>query len=79
MVAKMPKGRAAIGRASQARAQMLPGLVWAFRFYADGAPEEVAVDQPIADHLDGWLWLHFDSADSDVSQFLESKFPSPAV
>jgi zinc transporter len=80
MIANMPEGRAAVANTrSQARAHMLPGLVWAFRFYADGAPEEVAVDQPIADHLDGWLWLHFDSADSDVSQFLESKIPSPAV
>ena len=81
MVAKKaPEGRAAIASArSQTRAQMLPGLVWAFRFYADGVPEELAVDQPIADHLDGWLWLHFDSAGSDVSQFLGSKLPSSAV
>jgi hypothetical protein len=27
----------------------------------------------------GWLWLHFDSAGSDVSQFLGSKLPSAAL
>ncbi len=36
-----------------------PGLVWAFRFHADGAPEELPVDRPLTEH-DGWLWLHFD-------------------
>ena len=41
--------------------QPLPGLVRAFRFGADASAEELAVDQPIAEH-DGWLWLHFNLA-----------------
>lgn len=61
MVAKKPEGRDAVtGAKSQTRGHVLPGLAWAFRFRADGSSEEMAVDQPIADHLDGWLWLHFD-------------------
>ena len=59
MVAKKSPAAAA-GAKSQVRGQVLPGLVWAFRFHADGSSEELAVDRPIADHLDGWLWLHFD-------------------
>ena len=37
-------------RKSQTRGQALPGLVLAFQFHADGSSEELAVDQPIADH-----------------------------
>jgi len=51
---------AVAGAKSQASGELLPGLVWAFRFHGDGSSEELAVDKPIVDHLDGWLWLQFD-------------------
>jgi zinc transporter len=73
MMAKEPKGRVALtGAKSDTRGQVLPGLVWAFRFHADGMPEELAVDQPIDDRLDGWLWLHFNPTDGQASQVLKS-------
>jgi zinc transporter len=54
-----------------AEAQALPGLVWAFRFHADGSSEELAVDEPIA-ALDGWLWLHFNLTDARACKYLKS-------
>ena len=53
------------------RGQTLPGLVWAFRFHADGSTEELATDRPIAVHLDGLLWLHFNLADPGATQSLD--------
>lgn len=47
----------------KAEAKHLAGLVCAFRFHADGTPDELNVDRPIADG-DGWLWLHFNLADA---------------
>jgi len=61
------------------QAQPLAGLVWVIRFYADGSSEELAVDKPIPDQ-DGWLWLHFNLADTRACQFLSSTscLPAPA-
>jgi zinc transporter len=52
----------------------LPGLVWAFRFGADGTAKEIAVDQPLEGDGDGdgWLWLHFNLADARACHFLRS-------
>ena len=80
-VEKKPKRRAAVVSASlQTRDQILPGLLWAFRFHADGVAEELAVDQPIADHRNALLWLHFNLADPSASQSLGSLsyLPKPA-
>ena len=80
-VEKKPKGRAAVASGSfQTRDQVLPGLVWAFRFHPDGVAEELAVDQPISDHRDGLLWLHFNLADASASYSLGSLsyLPEPA-
>jgi zinc transporter len=59
----------------------LPGLVWAFLFHPDGSSEELSVDRPIASHLDGWLWLHFDLPDGQAPQVPKpfSKLPRGAV
>jgi zinc transporter len=57
--------------------QILPGLVWAFRFSADGATRELAVDQPVLSH-DGWLWLHFNLADARTCDWLKSHLDLPA-
>src|SRR5665648_837389 len=82
MVAKVSAVRAAVtGARSKPRAQALPGLVWAFHFDKDGAAKELAVDQPIAEHLDGYVWLHFDLADARAARTLRSfsGLPSAAV
>jgi zinc transporter len=59
----------AMVRASVATAP-IPGLVWAFRIHADGRPEILPVDQPIAFGHDGLFWLHFNLADARALQWL---------
>ncbi len=63
------------------RAQAVPGLVWAFRIHADGAAEELNVDEPLDDRHDGWLWLHFNLADARTDAFLRSlpELPPAAI
>jgi zinc transporter len=51
---------------------VLPGLVSAFLFHANGAAIELSVDQPLPEHRDGWLWLHFDLADTRSSQSVQA-------
>jgi zinc transporter len=57
--------------------QTLPGLVWAFQFTAGGAAEEFALDQPLPDRSDGWLWLHFNLADARACRFLQGAASVP--
>lgn len=48
-------------------AQPANGIVWAYRFNADGMAETVAhdqVDAALASHGDGWMWVHLALADS---------------
>lgn len=54
------------------------GLVFAFRIHADGAPEELSVDQPLDGRPGGWLWLHFNLADTRACTFLKSLRELPA-
>jgi zinc transporter len=67
------------GKLGEAQAKPLAGLVCAFRFHADGTPEELNVDRPIADG-ESWLWLHFNLADARSCPFLSaaSALPPPA-
>jgi zinc transporter len=60
------------GAGAYTYSQALPGLVSAFRFHANGIAEELSVDQPMPDHHDGWLWLHFDLADPRTSKSVQS-------
>lgn len=60
------EGRA---RSSSATAP-IPGLVWAFRIHANGSPQALHVDEPIAFAHDGLLWLHFNLADARALQWL---------
>ena len=53
-----------------AKADFIPGLVWAFRIHADGSSEQLNVDQPIDIHGAGLLWFHFNLADIRVAQWL---------
>jgi zinc transporter len=53
----------------------IPGLVWAYRFYAstrscERLPLEATVEETEVD--DGFLWLHLNLADTRVPAFLES-------
>jgi zinc transporter len=60
---------------------LVPGLVWAFLVHPDGSAEELAVDRPLEDHHDGWLWLHLNLADTRACHWLsvESDLPTAAV
>src|SRR5262249_30219481 len=58
-----------------ARADALPGLVWAFRFHVDGAAEEVDIAHPIELRHDGWLWLHFNLSDRRAGDAVERLLP----
>jgi zinc transporter len=49
----------------------------AFRFHPDGSSEELNVDKPVVED-GGWLWLHFNVADTRACQFLGSAFELPA-
>jgi zinc transporter len=68
------------GTASHTYSQALPGLVSAFRFPTNGFGEELPVDQPMPDHNDGLLWLHFDLANPHTSSSVQSisDLPAPA-
>jgi len=68
------------GAATDARAETLPGLVAAFRFAADGSAQELTVDKPIENEVDGWLWLHFNLTDARACRFLRADptFPTAA-
>ena len=56
--------------APSSAAQIMPGLVWAFRIHADGTPESLPIDKPISLNDDGWLWLHFNLADARACELL---------
>ncbi len=55
----------------------LPGLIWAYRFDGEGAAERLAgsaVDGALA-VVDGWVWLHFNLADSRGRAWIEERAP----
>ena len=58
---------------------VLPGLVVAFRFYADGRAEELPADKPIdlSTGEGSWLWLHFNLADKRACQWIASSASLP--
>ena len=64
---------------AEAQAKPLAGLVLAVRFHPDGSSEELNVEQPVSAG-GGWLWLHFNLADTRASQFLATtpELPEPA-
>jgi zinc transporter len=67
------------GDAREAQAKPLAGLVFAYRFHPDGSSEQLNVEQPPAPD-GGWLWLHFNLADTRAGQFLSATpdLPGPA-
>jgi zinc transporter len=59
---------------------VVPGLVWAFRIHEDGTADALAVDKPIENRHDGWLWLHLNLADMRARQWLRTiELPAAAV
>ncbi|MEJ0013231.1 MAG: CorA family divalent cation transporter [Bauldia sp.] len=60
---------------------MLPGLVMALRFHADGRSVELPADQPVDLATDNgdWLWLHFNLADKRACQWIANSASVPAV
>ena len=64
---------------ADALAEGLPGLICAFRVHPDGLAEELAVDKPIAEQPDNWLWLHFNLADARACRFLKAAVSLPAA
>ena len=56
----------------------LPGLVCGFSFHPDGSAAELDVDRPISAE-GGWLWLHFNLADTRACQFLSYTLDLPAA
>ena len=57
----------------------LPGLVWAYRFDDEGVALRLAGDAVAAatGDADGWVWLHFNLADSRARSWIEETAPLP--
>jgi len=55
----------------------LHGLIWAIVADAQGATRELAPGAPLAVPDEGWLWLHFNLADSRTCGILESQLELP--
>jgi zinc transporter len=54
------------------------GIVWAYRFQADGRAESVAsdrVDAALAEHTGGWLWIHLALADNRCRAWIAQHAP----
>jgi Mg2+ and Co2+ transporter CorA len=61
------------------RNEALPGLVWAYRFDAEGACRAIggeAVGAALAAD-EGWVWLHFNLADVRARSWIEEQAPLP--
>ncbi|MEM7398391.1 MAG: CorA family divalent cation transporter [Pseudomonadota bacterium] len=64
-----------------------PGVVWAFRFGADGSTEELTdckLPSGVLGHRaeDGWLWVHVNLADARVGPYMRAhlkEIPAAAV
>lgn len=59
--------------------ETLPGLVWAFAFDAEGLGRALGPNDfgPALGAGDGWLWLHFNLADSRAREWIETRAPIP--
>ena len=56
--------------------EAIPGLVWAFRFRADGTAEEL-LDCAMLEAEDGWLWVHCNLADARLGAYLRTHAALP--
>ncbi len=58
------------------------GIVWAYRFHADGRAETIAndqVDAALTDHTAGWLWIHLALADNRCRNWIAAHAPLSEV
>lgn len=51
---------------------VVPGLVWAFRFMADGSARPLDLDKPIEVDHNSWLWLHLNLSDGRARNWISS-------
>ncbi|WP_168192667.1 CorA family divalent cation transporter [Undibacter mobilis] len=54
------------------------GIVWAYRFSADGTAERLPndrVDDALSDHRDAWIWVHLALADNRCRSWIASYAP----
>jgi len=54
------------------------GIVWAYRFRADGAAEPIPQDKieaMLAEHGTGWIWLHLGLADTRCRNWIARRAP----
>src|SRR5262249_27773798 len=54
------------------------GIVWAYRFRADGSAEQIAneqVDEALADPGAGWVWVHLGLADNRCRAWIAQAAP----
>ncbi|MFM9975102.1 MAG: CorA family divalent cation transporter, partial [Beijerinckiaceae bacterium] len=60
---------------------IIPGLLWAYRFRADGSAQRLPEALPVSELAspDGWLWLHFSLSDMRGRAFIESCGQLPAA
>ncbi len=66
--------------APTSQAEIIPGLIWAFRINEDGTASSLLVDQPIEHTHQTWLWLHLDLTHVPATRWLEEAgLPAPAV
>jgi zinc transporter len=70
---------ATVGAEAGASAEVLGGLIAAYHFAPDGTAEELSVENPIAQRPNGWLWLHFNLADTRACHILRSHPFLPAA
>jgi zinc transporter len=59
--------------------RVVPGLVWAFRFDAQGRGTALPLDAAIVDDGEGWIWLHLQLADARARQWAAQDAPVPAA
>lgn len=74
-VALRDEAKAALG----GLAETLPGLVWAYGFDGEGhgrALDAEHVEPALIGH-EGWVWLHFNLADTRAREWIETKAPLP--
>jgi zinc transporter len=58
---------------------LVPGLVWGFRFSADGKATSLDVEKPIESGPADWLWLHLNLSDARARHWVaSSRLPDPA-
>jgi zinc transporter len=67
------------GLARPLMAEVIPGLIWGFRFDPAGAAEEITDTGEVDSHRDGWVWLHFNLSDMRAKNWLGAAPVMPRI